>query len=265
MRQHPINRTLPNARTLAVKPTRRLPPHTVDKHPHPFVRRIQNRRIAPRQPPQIPAIHVEILRSLNDVAEMLAESPRRLLVAQMRQRRRPLRKRRHQRSTRLGRLGLQSGPRPLGSLEIRLVARIFDNYGFTRRPPMSRSELTFAQVRFKPLALLHRAPQGRWLEPQWRLALQHRAQLWNTKRSTLPDAQRITTWPNSTPPATTRTNDIVKMQPQRLRPSPAGRANKQRPCPSVRKLQQTDADNLLDMAEFNKECLRRGRDDVRSP
>ena len=102
VREHPIDGTLPNTRNPAVEPAHGLAPHMLGKQLHPLVRSVQNRRIAPGQTPQILAIHAEIPGSLNDVAEMPAQSPRRLLVAQMRQRRRPLRKHRHQRSTRSG-------------------------------------------------------------------------------------------------------------------------------------------------------------------
>ena len=83
VRKHPISRTLPNARNPAVKPAHGLAPHMVNKQTHPLVRRFQNTRIVPGQPPQILAIHAEFLCSLNDVAEMPAQSASRSLVAQM--------------------------------------------------------------------------------------------------------------------------------------------------------------------------------------
>ena len=154
------------------------------------MRRIQNRWIAPGQPPQILAIHAEFLRSLNDVAEMPAQSPRRSLVAQMRKRCGPPRKHRHQRLTRLGQLGLQSGPRPPRRLKIRLLTRIDNGFSFPRRSHLSRTKLAFTQPRLKPRSPLHRAPQGRWLEPQWLVALKHGAKLRDPMLRTLPDAHR---------------------------------------------------------------------------
>ena len=74
VRKHPINRTLPNARNPAVKPAHGLGPHMVDKQTHPLMRRFQNTRIAPGQTTQILPIHAEFLRSLNDVAEVLAQA-----------------------------------------------------------------------------------------------------------------------------------------------------------------------------------------------
>ena len=82
---------------------------------------------------------------------------------------------------------------------------------------------------------------------------------------TLPDAHRISAWPNSAPLTATRTNDIVEMQPQRPRPLAARRAYEPRPRAAVRKLPQTDADVLLDVAELNKERRRLSRDDVHRP
>ena len=137
---HPINRTPPNARNPAVKPTHNFVPLDEDKQTHPLMRRIQDRRIAPGQPPQILAIHAEFLRSLNDVAEVLAQSARRSLVAKMRKRCRPPRKHRHQRLTRLGQLGLQSGPRPPRRLKIRLITGIDNGFSFPRRSPAEPHE-----------------------------------------------------------------------------------------------------------------------------
>ena len=82
--EHPVHRTAPNARNSAVKPSYDFIPLDGEKQRHPIVRRIQDRWIAPGQPPQSLAIHPEVLGSLEDIAEMPAQSPRRLLVAQMR-------------------------------------------------------------------------------------------------------------------------------------------------------------------------------------
>ena len=262
---HPINRTAPNARNPAVKPTYDFVPLDDDKQLHPLVCCIKYSRICPRQPPQILPIHAELLRSPNDVAEVLTQSASRSLVAKMRKRRRPPRKHRHQRSTRLGQLGLQSGPGPPRRLKIRLATRIDNGFSFPRRSHLSRTILAFSQRSLKPQTALHLAPQSRGLEPQRLFTLKHRAKFRNAMLGSLSDAHRISAWPNSAPLAATRTNDIVEMQPQRLRPLPACRANEQRPCPPVRKLQQTDANDSLNMAELNKERRRLGRDAVRSP
>jgi hypothetical protein len=227
------------------------------------MRRIQDRWIAPGQTTQIPTIHAEILRSLSNVAEIPTQGARRSLVGQMRQRCRPLRKRRHPRSIRFRRL--RSGPGPLRPLEIRLLARIDNGFSVPRRSPLSHAELTFAQSRLKPRTALHRAPQSRTLEPQRLLAFQHGFELRNATLRALPDAQCISARPNSAPRAATRTNDIVEMQPQCPHPSTTCRASKPRPRAAARKPPQMDADVLLNVAELDAEHRRRRRNNASRP
>ena len=92
---HPVDRALPNAGALAVEPAHGLVPHVVEKHRLPLMRGVQNRRIAPGQPAEGPAGDAKIAGGLDDVAEVLAKGARSLLVAEMLERGRTLRKHRH--------------------------------------------------------------------------------------------------------------------------------------------------------------------------
>jgi hypothetical protein len=201
---HPINRTAPFARNSAVKPPYNFVPLDDDKQFHPLMRRTQNRWIAPAQTPQSLPIHTEFLGSLDDVAEVLAQSTSGSLVAKMRKRFWPPRKHRHQRLTRLGQLGLQSGPGPLRRLEIRLFAGI-DNGGalLSRRSHLSRTKLSLTQPRLQPLATLHRSPQYR-LEAQRHRTLQHSAKLRDTMFRSLSRAHRLAMAPHAATDATAR-------------------------------------------------------------
>ena len=262
IRGHPINRTPPNARNPAVKPAYNFVPLDDDKKLHPLVRRLQDRRIAPGQPAKVLPTHAEILRSLNDVAEMLAQSAGRGLVAQMRKRCGPPRKHRHQRLTRLGQLGLQSGPGPPRRLKIRLITRIDNGFSFPQRSHLSRTKLAFAQPRLKPRSPLHRSPQSRRLEPQRLLALQHGAQLRDPMRRTLPDAHRPGAPPRAATNTTATAGDRPLEQPQHPHLPAAARGDKRRPAAAAVKSPRRHADCLLDVAEFDHELGRFGCDDA---
>ncbi len=261
---HPINRATPNALNSAVNTADNFAPLDEDKQTHPLMRRIKDSGIAPGQPSQILTINAEFLRSLNDVAEMLTQGTSRSLVAKMRKRCRSLRKHRHQRLIRIGRLGLQSGPGPPRRLKIRLIAGIDNGFSLPSRSRLSHTKLAFAQPRLKPLAPLHRAAQCR-LKPQRPLALQHSAKLRNAMRRTLLDAHRIGALSDPSALTAARANYVVEMQSQRPRPLTAGRTSKPRPRAAARKSAQMDTDALLDVAELDAERRRLGRDDVQRP
>ncbi len=160
---------------------------------------------------------------------------------------------------RLGQLGLRSGPGPLRRHEIRLITRIDNSLKLLpRRSRLRHTELALAQRRLEARTPPHLTPKRRWLEPQGCFTLQHGAQLRNTMLGALPDAHRISARANPSALTAARANDVVEMQPQRLRPLPACRANEQRPCPALRKRQQTDANNPLNTAKLNKERRRSG-------
>jgi hypothetical protein len=220
------------------------------------MRRVQNRRIVPGQPSQILAINAEFLGSLGDVAEMPAQRPSRSLIANMRERRRPLRKHRHQRSIRFRQLGLRSGPGALRRHEILLIAGIDDTCGFTRRPPANDTKLRFAQRRLQPRTPLQLAPQRRGLEPRRHRAIQLRAKPQNATLSTLPAAHWISLVQQ--PPSTTtpRAQLLAVEQLQRPRPPATARAKKITPRSAVPEPHQRHADSLLDVAEADNELGR---------
>jgi hypothetical protein len=138
-------------------------------------------------------------------------------------------------------------------LKIRLVTWIDNCFSFPRRPHLSRTKLSLTQPGLKPLAPLHLAPQSRWLEPQWLVALQYGAKLRDPMRGTLPRRKRYGAPEHATTLATATTNQIVAEQPQRPHPLATRRTSKPRPRTSIRKLPQMDADVLLDMAELKEE------------
>ena len=128
--EHPVHRTLTNTRNRTPEPGHNFIPPDEGKQTHPLMRRIEDRRIAPGQLPQIPVVNLEILSGPPKVAETPAQSPRRRLVAHMRQRCRPLRKCRHHQST--------AGA---GRREIRLVAGIGNRFGLPRTSPPRHTKL----------------------------------------------------------------------------------------------------------------------------
>ena len=262
---HPIHCTPTNTRFPAVKPADDFVPPNEDKQPHPLVRRIQDRRIVPGQPAKLRSRNAKLLRGRNHGAEVLAQSPRRSLVANVRKRGRPPRKHRHQRLARLGQLGLQSGPRPPRRLKIRLLAGIDNGFRFPRRSHLSHTKLAFAQPRLKPRSPLHLAPQMR-PESQRLRALKHGAKLRNPMLRALPGAHSIGPMPdNATPLTAIPTNNLITKQPQRPHPLAARRAPEPRPRAAARELPQVDADGLLDVSKLDKERRRLVRDGVRSP
>ena len=188
------------------------------------------------------------------------------LVAQMRQRCRPLRKHRHQRSTGSNNLGFDLGQGRFGGYEIRLIAGIDNGFSFPRRSPPEPHETQHsrnaASSRDRRSILPHKVDG---LSRNGFLLSSMARKLRNPTLRTLPDAHRISARPNSAPPTATRANDVVEMQPQRPRPLAARRASKPRPRAAVRKLPQMDADVLLDVAELDEERRRLGRDDVQRP
>jgi hypothetical protein len=223
---HPVHRAPANARNRTHEPAHDLVPPNGENQTPALIRRIQDRRVAPDQPSQILAINAEFRGSLGDIAKMPAQRASRPLVGQMRQRYGPLRKRRHQRSIKFRQLRLRSGPWPLRSHEIRLIARIADIYGFTRRPPANDTKLRFAQRRLEPRTALHRAPQRRGLEPQWRLALQLRAKPRNATLSTLPAAHWTSFVQQPASAEAPRAQQLTVEQPQHPGPPATARANK---------------------------------------
>ena len=118
------------------------------------------------------------------------------------------------------------------------------------------------QRRFQPRSPLHRAPQGRRLDAQRFLALQHRSQLRSALLRTSLDAHRLTAVANSALLTAAWTNDIIAVQSQRPAPPAARRAPKPTPRTAGPELAQMDAHILLDVAELDAECCSLGGDDI---
>ena len=268
VRKHSINRTPPNARNPAVKPAHGLVPHMVDKQTHPLMRRIQNTRIVPGQPPQILAIHAELLRSLNDVAKVLAQSARRSLVADMRKRCRPFRNERHggpAMVTDSYNLDLIWAIGRLGGLKIRLVTWIDNCFSFPRRsapePHETRIRAALASSRERRSIV----PHNTGLSRNDCLLSNMARKLRDPKLGTLPDAHRLATEPHAAPGAAASTDHRSLEQAQHSHRVAAARRDKQRPPAAAGKSPHLHPDGLLDAAEFDHELGRFGCDDADRP